>query len=64
MGPSRAPVAGRLPEAAASFGWTRWADAHVALDRFGASAPWKDLYEHFGFTAQAVAESARALCED
>jgi transketolase len=51
-------------EAATSFGWSRWADSHVALDRYGASAPWKDLYEHFGFTAAAVAAAARDLCED
>jgi transketolase len=51
-------------EAATSFGWSRWADGHVALDRFGASAPAADLFEHFGFTAQAVAEAARTLIEE
>ena len=25
---------------------------------FGASAPYKDLYKHFGITAEAVAEAA------
>ena len=34
---------------------------HRAVDRFGASAPWKELYEHFGFTAGAVARG-RAPC--
>ncbi len=31
------------------------------LDGFGASAPQKDLYEHFGFTPENVAARARAL---
>ncbi len=51
-------------EAAATFGWSRWADVHVGLDRFGASAPWQDLYEHFGITALAVADAARDLLDD
>ena len=48
-------------EAAASFGWSRWADDHVALDRFGASAPAGDLYPEFGFTAEAIADAADDL---
>jgi transketolase len=30
------------------------------MHTFGASAPAKALFEHFGFTAQRVAEEARA----
>ena len=26
----------------------------IGLDRFGASAPAKDLFRHFGFTAEAI----------
>ena len=26
-------------EAAATFGWARWADDSIGIDRFGASAP-------------------------
>ena len=48
-------------EAGASFGWARWADDHVAIDHFGASAPAKDLFKEFGFTGPAVAERARQL---
>ncbi len=48
-------------EAATSFGWTRWADAHVSLDRFGVSAPAEDAFAHFGFTPEAVADAAQAL---
>jgi transketolase len=53
-------------EAAASFGWREWvgdAGDVIGLDRFGASAPWKVLYEHFGFTAGDLARRARALLE-
>ena len=30
----------------------------VGMTGFGASAPYKDLYKHFGITAEAVAEAA------
>ena len=48
-------------EAAASFGWSRWADASVSLDRFGASGPGAEVLAYFGFTAENVAKRARAL---
>ena len=48
-------------EAAASFGWERYADATVAIDRFGASAPGSVNMEKFGFTADNVAARAREL---
>ncbi len=51
-------------EAAASFGWSRFADDHVALDHFGASAPAEDIFRNFGFTPEAVAEAARYLVEE
>jgi transketolase len=50
-------------EAATSFGWARWADDHVSLDRFGASAPSAHLFEHFGFTPEAVAHAAVDLLD-
>jgi transketolase len=53
-------------EAASPFGWHRWVGEHgaiVAMEGFGASAPAKRLYEHFGFTGERVAERARALVE-
>jgi transketolase len=34
--------------------------AFVGMTTFGASAPYKDLYQHFGITAQAVAAAALA----
>lgn len=44
-------------EAGSSLGWDRHIGkdgAIMALDRFGESAPQKDLYDHFGITAEAV----------
>ncbi|MEM7660944.1 MAG: transketolase [Pseudomonadota bacterium] len=35
-------------------------DAFIGMSTFGASAPIKDLYEHFGITAEAVIEAAIA----
>ncbi len=48
-------------EAAASFGWSRWADDVVAIDHFGASAPGNVALEHFGYTPDNVASRARRL---
>ena len=48
-------------EAAASFGWARWADASVSIDHFGASAPGAKVLAEFGFTGPNVADAARAL---
>ncbi len=53
-------------EAGCSFGWDRYVGTDgtvVCLDRFGASAPIKDLAENFGFTAENVAAKASALLE-
>ncbi len=50
-------------EAASSFGWDRYADATVCIDRFGASAPGEVALEEFGFTAQNVAARAASLLE-
>jgi transketolase len=51
-------------EAASPIGWHRWVGELgdvVAMEGFGASAPAKVLYQHFGFTGEAVAERARAV---
>jgi transketolase len=53
-------------EAAATLGWARWvgdSGLSVGLDRFGASAPQKDLYEHFGFTPEMIAEHGRKVAK-
>jgi transketolase len=48
-------------EAASSFGWERYADASVSIDRFGASAPGSVVLEKLGFTPENVAAEAKAL---
>jgi transketolase len=53
-------------EAASPMGWHRWVGDDgdvVAMDGFGASAPAKQLYEHFGFTAEKIAARARTVLE-
>jgi transketolase len=51
-------------EAAATFGWERYADDVIGIDHFGASAPGATALEHFGFTPEHVATRARALIEN
>jgi len=48
-------------EAGVSFGWERWADAMVSIDRFGASAPGDVVMRELGITPEAVAATAAAL---
>jgi transketolase len=51
-------------EAASSMGWSRYVTDEgdiIALDRFGASAPYKTLMDRFGFTVENVVRRARAL---
>lgn len=48
-------------EAASTFGWSKYADDHIGLDHFGASAPAPILFEKFGLTPENVAERAKAL---
>jgi transketolase len=51
-------------EAAVEFGWDKWLGpngAFIGMHGFGASAPAKDLYKHFGITADSVASAARQL---
>ena len=48
-------------EAASSFGWDRWVDDVVSIDRYGASAPGPVVMDHLGINPAHVAERARAL---
>jgi transketolase len=52
-------------EAGATLGWSRYTGDKgivIGLDHFGASAPIKDLYSHFGLTAAKVVEAVTSLC--
>ena len=51
-------------EAASPLGWERWVGQDgdvIGLNRFGASAPYTDVYKHLNFTADYVADRAREL---
>ncbi|CAB4834476.1 unannotated protein [freshwater metagenome] len=48
-------------EAAVTFGWSRWADVSVGIDRFGASAPGDVVMDKLGINSANVAQHARAL---
>ena len=51
-------------EAGATFGWERFAGDEgtvIGIDRFGASAPAKEVMKQFGFTAERVTAAALRL---
>jgi transketolase len=53
-------------EAASPLGWERWVGQHgdvIGLHRFGASAPYMDIFKHLNFTPEYVAQRARELLE-
>lgn len=50
-------------EAASPFGWERYADEVVAIDRFGASAPGTEALERLGIASDHVVARAAALLE-
>lgn len=48
-------------EAGTTLGWAKYAQAHVGLDRFGASAPLADVYPKLGFTPQRITAVLKSL---
>ncbi|HYW35989.1 MAG TPA: transketolase [Balneolaceae bacterium] len=51
-------------EAAATLGWERWIGSEgtaIGVDKFGASAPFKKIYENYGITTDRVIEEANKL---
>ena len=51
-------------EAGATLGWERYVGLSgkvIGIDRFGASAPYKVIFEHLGFTVDNVYAQAKAL---
>ena len=51
-------------EAAIGFGWERYIGTDgkfIGMSGFGASGPYKELYKHFGITAEAAAQAVRDL---
>jgi transketolase len=53
-------------EAGSPLGWSTWVGDEgeaIGMTTFGESAPQPDVYEHFGFTPEAIAQRARAVVE-
>jgi transketolase len=53
-------------EAGATLGWPRYVGTvgeAIGLDRFGASAPYEQIYEHLGLTAEKMVEAAKRVIE-
>jgi transketolase len=48
-------------EAGVTFGWDRWVDDAVGIDRFGASAPGHTVMRELGISVDHVVEQAQAL---
>ncbi len=51
-------------EAGVSFGWKEWVGDNgdtITIDRFGESGPYKKVFEHFGFTVDAIVKKAKAV---
>ena len=62
----RGEVLGGVPrvgiEAAGGFGWERWLGSDgvfIGMTGYGASAPYEDLYKHFGITPEAIVAAVR-----
>jgi len=51
-------------EAGVRQGWSRFVDASVSIERFGASAPGVEVMEYLGISASQVAGAARKLIGD
>ena len=54
-------------EAAASFGWERWVGDEgkiIAVDRFGESGKYKEVYEELGITADHIYRVAKDLVKE
>ena len=62
MLPEDVPV--RSVEAASTFGWARWADASIGIDRFGASAPGDVVLDHLGINVDHIVQQAHVLVSE
>lgn len=54
-------------EAGVSLAWGRYLDLDrdivLGVDRFGASAPYKTIFDHYGLTPQRVVDQVKKLIE-
>jgi transketolase len=53
-------------EAGAALGWCKYVTDHgstITIDRFGASAPAQEIFQHYGFTTENVISRVRQLVQ-
>lgn len=53
-------------ETGSSLGWGKWvglAGKTITIDHFGASAPYKEIFEHFGFTVENIVQKSKSLVQ-
>jgi len=53
-------------EAASTFGWERWTGTqgvNIGLNRFGESAPYKDVYRDLGITSERIVDEVKKLVQ-
>ncbi|NGP76732.1 transketolase [Balneolaceae bacterium YR4-1] len=51
-------------EAGSTFGWQKWVGSEgvaIGIDHFGASAPYEEIYEHFGLTSERIVKEAKGM---
>jgi transketolase len=51
-------------EAGVAQGWQKWVGNDgdiISIERFGASAPYEDLFENYGFTCESIVKRAHSL---
>ncbi len=48
-------------EAGATLGWERYTKSVIGLDRYGASAPYNEIFKHLGFTVENIVAKAKEL---
>lgn len=48
-------------EVMSTNGWANYSHEQIGINTFGASGPYLDVYKHFGFTPEAIAEKAEKV---
>ncbi len=51
-------------EAAATQGWLEWVGSEgkiIGISKFGTSAPYKEIYQHYGITVEEVVKTAKII---
>ena len=46
-----------------TLGWEKYAHVPIGIDTFGASAPYLQVYEKFGLTADVISKKALKVIE-